>query len=277
MKRGKGTNKSESKEINPSKNTNTNKKNISKKEALKTSPVAKILPNAVTITSMCFGLSSIRFSQSNELVYAVSCVLVSAFLDMFDGKIARLLDQSTAFGLELDSLSDLVCFGVAPSIALYSAAMKDVGIVGWVICMFYTVCCALRLARYNVTHADSELVTELKRNYFVGIPAPAGAILALSPLIFYFETNHIRYYYIVISLLFSGIMMISTVHTFSSKVLKVNKSNYWYALPIAIIVITSLILKFWLASSILIVVYLVMIPYAVYRYSETLKAIEAKN
>ena len=81
--------------------------------------VTKFLPNAITITAMCFGLSSIRFALYNEWEYAVLCVLASALLDMFDGKVARILDQSSPFGLQLDSLSDLICFGVAPSIILY--------------------------------------------------------------------------------------------------------------------------------------------------------------
>eukprot|EP00833_Pecoramyces_ruminatium_P007211 jgi/Orpsp1_1/1181243/evm.model.c7180000076430.1 len=145
-------------------NTDINKKGhskFSKKEALKTTPVAKFIPNAVTITSMCFGLTAIRFAQFNEWNHGLVCILISAVFDMFDGKIARFLDQSTAFGVEIDSLSDLVCFGVAPAIVLYSASMQDIGIIGWIICLFYTVSCAIRLARFNVSHSCSEEITEL--------------------------------------------------------------------------------------------------------------------
>ena len=178
----------------------------SRTEVLKTSTLAKFLPNAVTITAMCFGLSSIRFAQCNEWEYAVLCILVSALLDMFDGKIARFLDQSSTFGLELDSLSDLVCFGVAPSVVLYFASMQQIGKIGWGICMFYTVCCALRLARFNVIHRCNEDISDLDCKYFTGIPAPAGAIIALFPLILFFETESftiVRPFYIAFFLAFS--------------------------------------------------------------------------
>ena len=253
---------------------------LSGREVLKTSNLAKFLPNAITITAMCFGLSSIRFAQCNEWEYAVLCILVSALLDMFDGKIARFLDQSSSFGLELDSLSDLVCFGVAPSIVLYLATMQQVGKVGWGICMFYTVCCALRLARFNISCTDSEQNSDLDRKYFVGIPAPAGAIIALFPMILFFETESftiVRPFYVAFFLIFSGCMMISTIRTFSSKIVEINYTNSWIALAIIACLIICLTTRIWLSLSVLVTFYLVLIPYGVHRYSEALKSAKTKE
>lgn len=252
----------------------------SKAEMLKTSTLAKFLPNAVTITAMCFGLSSLRFAQVNEWEYAVFCILVSALLDMLDGKIARFLDHSTTLGLELDSLSDLVCFGVAPSIVLYLSTMQHIGKIGWGICMFYTVCCALRLARFNVSHVNSEQVSDLDRKYFVGIPAPAGAVVALFPLILFFETESfsvVKPFFVASFLAFSGCMMVSTVRTFSSKIIEINSTNSWIALMAIAFVIICLTTRLWLSLSILVAFYLVTIPYGIYEYSEALKAAKRKE
>ncbi len=254
--------------------------NPSKREVLRTSNLAKFLPNAITIAAMCFGLSSIRFAQCNEWEYAVLCILVSALLDMFDGKVARFLEQSSSFGLELDSLSDLVCFGVAPSIVLYLAAMQQVGKVGWGICMFYTICCALRLARFNISRIDSEENSDLDRKYFVGIPAPAGAIIALFPLILFFETESfavVRPFYVAFFLMFAGCMMISTIRTFSSKIIEINNTNSWVALTVITFLIICLTTRLWLSLSVLIAFYLVTIPYGVHKYSEALKSVKTKE
>lgn len=244
---------------------------LSKKETLKTSTLAKFLPNAVTITAMCFGLSSIRFAQCYEWEYAVLCILVSALLDMFDGKIARFLDQSTAFGLELDSLSDMVCFGVAPSVVLYLASMQQLGKIGWGICIFYTVCCALRLARFNVVHSCNEELSELDRKYFTGIPAPAGALMALFPLILFFETDNfmiVQPFYVAFFLVFSGCLMVSTIKTFSSKIIEINSTNSWIALTIIAFMIICLTTRLWLSLSLLVSSYILLIPCGVYEYSK---------
>jgi CDP-diacylglycerol--serine O-phosphatidyltransferase len=100
----------------------------------------RFLPSTFTISAFCFGLTSVRFSLFHKWEHAVTCVLVAALLDALDGKVARLLGQSSRFGAELDSLSDLVCFGVAPSIVLFLMSAQAYGRVGWSACMFYTIC-----------------------------------------------------------------------------------------------------------------------------------------
>ncbi len=261
-----------------SETSKSEKKKPGNKGILKTSTLAKFLPNAVTITAMCFGLSAIRFAHNNEWEYAVLCILVSALLDMFDGKIARLLDQSSSFGLELDSLSDLVCFGVAPSVVLYLAAMQQIGKVGWGICMFYTICCAMRLARFNVSHSGQ--VSELDQKYFVGIPAPTGAIVALFPLILFFETESfpvVKPSFVAFFLMFAGCMMISTMRTFSSKIIEVNNTNSWITLATIAFIIICLITRLWMTLSVLVVFYIITIPYGIYRYCEAVKVAKTKE
>jgi CDP-diacylglycerol--serine O-phosphatidyltransferase len=284
MKNNKGINKEKTKMNNIpdtlNKSIKSNTQRTSKKEALKNSALAKYIPSAITISSMCFGLTSIKFAQDNNLIYAVLYILGSALFDMFDGKIARFLEQSSAFGLELDSLSDLVCFGVAPSLVLYLASMKQFGIIGWVICMFYTSCCALRLARFNVSHADYEHLSILDRKYFVGIPAPVGAIVALFPLYLYLETKNsviISPLYGALFLLFSGCMMVSTIRTFSSKIFELNIISKWVILAGGALAITCLAIRFWMSVSIMVIIYLLTIPYAVYRYSKAIKTEKSKK
>jgi len=256
------------------------KSKLSRKELLISSPIAKFLPNSVTIISMCCGLTSIRFAINKEWEYAVFSVMASGFFDMFDGKIARFLCQSSALGVELDSLSDLVCFGVAPSIVLYLAAMHEYGIIGWEICLFYTVCCALRLARFNATHSNPDEVPELELKYFVGIPAPAGAILALFPLILSFGTNNNVFskpLYVALFLLASGSLMVSQIRTFSSKIIVINNSNLWIAGIVITIIIISFLIRYWISLSFLFTLYLLSIPLAMHTYSKALKTSKLKE
>ena len=261
--------KDEFADMKPEKSDSSNKK--------KYFNITKFLPNAITITAMCFGLSSIRLALFNEWECAVLCIFVSALLDMLDGKVASMLAQSSPFGLQLDSLSDLICFGVAPAVILYLMSMSYIGKFGWGICMFFTVCCAMRLARFNVSHAPTEEVSELDKKYFTGIPAPAGAIMALFPMILFFETEN--YFFlkptvIGIFLLTSGALMVSTIKTFSSKMIEINNNNTWIALTIIAFVIICLTTRLWLSLSILVAAYMILIPGGAYEYS---KAASQKN
>lgn len=245
---------------------------VEKKKKL--SGIAKFLPSAVTITSMCFGLSAIRFALYSKWEYAVLCIFISALLDMMDGKVARLLDQSSSFGLELDSLSDLVCFGVAPAIVTYLVSMSYLGRGGWGACMFFAVCCAFRLARFNATHMFTEKVTDLDRKFFTGVPAPAGAIMALFPLMAFFVTGNnifLAPYFVGFFLVISGVLMISTCRTFSSKMIEIDSSNAWIALAVIAALIIGLITKLWTCLLFLTLLYILLIPCGIYQYSRMSK------
>ena len=141
-----------------------------------------LLPNILTLGGVCLGISSIKFSIDGNYSLAVIFILLAAILDALDGRIARLIKGTSEFGKELDSLTDFVSFGIAPVFILYFWELNNYGKLGWAITLIYSVCCVLRLARFNLTKIDKEQTW--KNNFFEGIPSPAGGILILMPLIF---------------------------------------------------------------------------------------------
>ena len=155
------------------------KKNFKIVDAKKT---RYILPNILTLGGVCLGISSIKFSLDQNFSLAVIFILLAAILDALDGRIARLIKGTSDFGKELDSLTDFVSFGIAPSLINYFWTLNQYGKLGWAITLIYSVCCVLRLARFNLTKISD--TDQWKQNYFEGIPSPIGAILILTPLIF---------------------------------------------------------------------------------------------
>ena len=140
-----------------------------------------LLPNALTILGVCLGLSSIRFALDFNYGMAVIAIGFAAILDTLDGRVARLIKGTSKVGKELDSLTDLISFGVAPSFIIYFWALNNLGKFGWMLVLIYTVCCALRLARFNLTNINQN--ENWKINFFEGVPSPAAAGLVLLPLI----------------------------------------------------------------------------------------------
>ena len=141
-----------------------------------------LLPNILTLGGVCLGISSIKFSIDGNYSLAVIFILLAAILDTLDGRIARLIKGTSEFGKELDSLTDFVSFGIAPVFILYFWELYKYGKLGWAITLIYSVCCVLRLARFNLTKIDDKQIW--KSNYFEGVPSPAGGLLILMPLIF---------------------------------------------------------------------------------------------
>ena len=141
-----------------------------------------LLPNILTLAGVCLGISSIKFSIDGNYSLAVIFIVLAAILDTLDGRIARLIKGTSEFGKELDSLTDFVSFGIAPVFILYFWELNNYGKLGWAITLIYSVCCVLRLARFNLTKIDDQQLW--KSNYFEGVPSPAGGILILMPLIF---------------------------------------------------------------------------------------------
>ena len=177
-----------------------------------------ILPNLLTLIGVCLGISSIKFSLDGNYSLAVTFIIFAALLDALDGRIARLIHGTSEFGKELDSLTDFVSFGIAPAFIVYFWELKNYGKIGWAITLVYSVCCVLRLARFNLTKIkESE---SWKANYFEGIPSPAGGILILLPLIFdltnvtFFSNSKIIAPYLVVIV---AILLISKIPTFSFK------------------------------------------------------------
>ena len=235
----------------------------------KTASLVRILPNSITIAALCFGLTAIRFALFQKWEEAVFCVFASAILDSFDGRVARMLGQLTHFGAELDSLSDLVCFGVAPSILLFLKSMYFMEEIGWGICMFFTICCTLRLARFNATIHKPK--PSWSKKYFEGIPAPAGAILALFPLVLHFTTGSTIFLnpvLVAFCMIASGILMISTIKNFSSKMIEIKHGYAPLKLLAVSMIIISLITVLWQTLSVLILAYIFMIPVGSRHYAK---------
>ncbi|MDR1982964.1 MAG: CDP-diacylglycerol--serine O-phosphatidyltransferase [Holosporaceae bacterium] len=236
------------------------------------SALIKFLPSTITISAFCVGLTSIRLALFHRWELAIFCIFISAVLDALDGKVARLIGQSSQFGAQLDSLSDLVCFGVAPAIVLFQISNRLLGSIGWGICMFFTVCCALRLARFNAEMLQNEEKSEREKKYFKGVPAPAGAILAVFPMILFFQTdNYVFLNPLCVScgLLISGGLMISCLRTFSSKIIEIDNGSAPVALLCISFLVIFLITDIWLTLAVLVTLYLFSIPLGIYRYAQT--------
>lgn len=179
------------------------------------------LPNTITVLSLCSGLTAIRMMLENRLEFAVFLILVAIVLDGLDGKVARLLNVSSSFGAELDSLADFLCFGIAPGLVLYRHLFEGEPIsgLGWMVVLCLITSCMLRLARFNVAGSD-ETNKEEKSQHFVGVPAPALAFLSLLP-VYLFESGSDFFkeqpIFAVPYLLFIAGLAISTIPTISLK------------------------------------------------------------
>ena len=176
-----------------------------------------ILPNAITLIGVCIGLTSIKFAIDGKFAIAIIAILFAGLMDALDGRIARLIKGTSKMGKELDSLGDVISFGVAPALIMYYWNLQFLDKLGWFICLIYVVCVALRLARFNINSEDSP---SWKDNFFEGMPSPAGGIVVLMPLIFsfsglgkyFFIINYdvvVPTFFIVVS-----ILLISTVPTY---------------------------------------------------------------
>lgn len=161
-------------------------KSNSTKRLIKTVPFSKLIPNLVTITGLIIGVSSIRFAIDSAWEIAVYCILIATILDFIDGRVARMFNATSNFGAELDSLCDFVNFGICPAITLYlwSFQQYEYKVTSWFSIMIFIVCMAIRLARFNTTSADK---SKQDKRFFLGVPAPVGAVLALMPIILDFE------------------------------------------------------------------------------------------
>ncbi len=144
-------------------------------------PLRLMIPNMITVLAICAGLSGIRLAFENRFELAVGMVLLAAFLDGIDGRVARLLKATSSFGGQMDSLADIINFGVAPALVLYVFLLDQARSIGWIAALIYAIATGLRLARFNVM-AERQVKASWQSEYFVGVPAPAGAILVLLPV-----------------------------------------------------------------------------------------------
>mgnify|MGYP001354483157 FL=1 len=226
-----------------------------------------LLPNILTLAGVCLGISSIKFSIDGNFSLAVTLILFAAILDALDGRIARLIKGTSEFGKELDSLTDFVSFGIAPVFVLYFWDLNKYGKLGWAITLVYSVCCVLRLARFNLTKVEE--TQKWKNNFFEGIPSPAGGLLILMPLIY--ELTNLNFGYDIKNLtpyltVIVALLLVSKVPTLALKKISISpKTTVFLLLAIGIIFIALL---FYTLESLLVfgAVYLLSIPVSILIY-----------
>ena len=226
-----------------------------------------ILPNALTLIGVCIGLSSINFALNQNYKLAIISIIFAAIIDGLDGRIARLIKGTSKVGKELDSLTDIISFGVAPAFIMYFWSLNSLGKIGWLVSLIYVVCIALRLARFNL-NSNNDL--SWKNNFFEGVPSPAGGILVLSPLIYEVsELNilNLNYKLIVpIIFIFVSILLISKIPTYAFKKISVKRSTTVF-LMFGIVFSFVLLLMFPFQTLVFAsMIYIISLPISFYHY-----------
>lgn len=236
----------------------------------------KLIPNMITISSMVCGLTAIQMAIGSEWRNAVLLILVATILDVMDGAIARLLNATSKFGAELDSLADFLSFGIAPATIMYLWILNDIGQVGWIAALVFSIASALRLARFNAASEEQAEKPEWSKYFFSGVPAPAGSGLALLPIIMYLQLDTDLSEYSIASpligiwiLIIAG-LMVSHIPTFSTKQFRLPSFGMIPTLAIGALFIALLIHAPWITLTVWGVIYALLIPvsYSVYKARE---------
>ena len=227
-----------------------------------------LIPNLFTFISLTFGLSAIKFAVDQKFEMAVSLIVFASFLDNIDGKLARLLKTNSDFGVELDSLSDFISFGIAPAIVVYLWSKSLFYESSWAVVIFYAICSSSRLAKFNLSNFENKNDSK-KIKFFSGISTPAAAGLTLLPMMFFFRFNLIINENLIKFYLFiPAILMITNIPTYSLKGIKFEKKKISFLIILLASFLSLLITDFWLAMIILIIVYFMSIPFAIYDFKK---------
>lgn len=232
-------------------------------------PLRAVPPNATTVLALCSGLTGVRFAIGGDWEKAIASIVVASILDGLDGRIARMLKGESRFGAELDSLSDVIAFGVSPAIILYLWSLSFVPKYGWVIALTHAVCCALRLARFNA-QLDTADQPRKSAGYFTGIPAPAGAALALLPVMLWLATGleiFQRTFVVAPWTIVVALLMISDLATYSWSSFRLRQEYRLPALLLIALLGGALFTSPWATLSVLGIAYAAMIPFAVRSYA----------
>ncbi|WP_116089757.1 CDP-alcohol phosphatidyltransferase family protein [Sphingomonas crusticola] len=234
------------------------------------------MPNAVTALALCFGLTGVRFAIAGEWEKAVGAIVIAGVLDGLDGRVARLLKAESRFGAELDSLSDVIAFGVSPAVILYLWALQYIPKYGWVVALAHAVCCALRLARFN-SQIDSEWQPHKSAGFLTGAPAPAGAAMALLPVILWLALGDAdlprlqdifaRSYVVAPWTLFVAFLMISDFATYGWSSFRLRREFRLPALLLIGLIGAAMLTAPWATLAIAVILYAVAIPFAVRSYA----------
>ena len=231
-----------------------------------------ILPNMLTLIGVCIGLSSIRFALDGRYEFAIIAIIFAALIDGLDGRIARLIKGTSRVGKELDSLTDMISFGVAPAFIMYFWKLNSLERFGWLLCLIYVICVALRLARFNI---NSNQESSWRDNFFEGVPSPAGGILVLTPLIIslsgfdYFQIN----YEIVVPIFFmiTSFLLISKFPTYSFKKIVIPRKTTIFLLFGIVLFFGLLLIYTFNVIAISTIVYLVLLPISFFHFQNIKK------
>jgi CDP-diacylglycerol--serine O-phosphatidyltransferase len=233
-------------------------------------PLRLILPNLITVLAICAGLSGIRLAFEQRFETAVVMVLVAAFLDGIDGRIARMLKATSKFGAQMDSLADIVNFGVAPALVLYAFMLDRAGSFGWVAALLFAIAAGLRLARFNVLDDDTERPA-WQAEYFVGVPAPAGAVIVMLPIYLVFigavvPTPLVAFVSSVFAVLV-GFLLVSRLPVYAGKRLRVPRHSV-LPLMLGVVFVTAMLFAYtWITITVCALAYIVFLPFSARAYA----------
>tara|TARA_B110000438_G_scaffold259177_1_gene268405 strand:+ start:967 stop:1773 length:807 start_codon:yes stop_codon:yes gene_type:complete len=237
-----------------------------------------ILPNMLTLIGVCIGLTSIRFALDGKFEFAIIAIIFAALIDGLDGRIARLIKGTSKVGKELDSLTDMISFGVAPAFIMFFWKLNTLGRFGWLVCLIYVICVALRLARFNV---NSNQDPSWKDNFFEGVPSPAGGILVLTPLIIsQTNFNYIQLNYDIIVPAFfiiTSLLLISKFPSYSFKKIVIQRKTTIFLLFGIVLFFGLLLIYPFNIISISAVVYLLLLPISFFHYQKLKKQNQNKD
>tara|TARA_B100000586_G_scaffold261211_1_gene228266 strand:- start:30 stop:827 length:798 start_codon:yes stop_codon:yes gene_type:complete len=237
-----------------------------------------ILPNMFTLVGVCIGLSSIKFAFDEKFTLSVIAIIVAAIIDGLDGRIARLIQGTSKVGKELDSLTDVISFGVAPAFIMYFWKLNELGRIGWLICLIYVVCVALRLARFNV---NSGKEPSWRDNFFEGVPSPAGGIIVLMPLVYSLSDIQILDinfdFFVPILFVVVSILLISKVPTYALKKISVPRSMTIFLLLAVVLYFGLLLIYTFNAIVISGLIYFIIIPVSFIHYNNLNKKFKEQN
>ena len=231
-----------------------------------------ILPNMLTLIGVCIGLTSIRFALDGRFELAIIAIMFAALIDGLDGRIARLIKGTSKVGKELDSLTDMISFGVAPAFIMFFWKLNTLGRVGWLLCLIYVICVALRLARFNVNSGQEP---SWKDNFFEGVPSPAGGILVLTPLIIslsgfdFFDLN----YNIIVPTFFilTSLLLISKFPTYSFKKIIIPRRTTIFLLFGIVLFFGLLLIYTFNVIAISTAIYVLLLPISFFHFQKIKK------
>lgn len=234
-------------------------------------PLRALAPNAVTALALCAGLTGVRFAIAGEWERALMFVIIAAVLDGMDGRIARMLRGQSRFGAELDSLSDVIAFGVSPAVIIYLWTLQTIPPYGWIFALAHAVAAALRLARFN---ANIDVVDQPHKSagFFTGVPAPAGAGLALLPIFLWLATGEEWFRTPWLVAPWAGLvafLLISNIATFSWTSVRLRSSMRFAALAVLALIATALVSAPWQTLSVLAILYVAAIPFSMFSYARS--------